>query len=348
MGFVKTLFKWLKFIAIAVVSLLTLIVIWYLWTQRIEDVHYPVIDTGIWPLSSRDSLLWLDNERMLILTTDNYKPSKNPQLYVMYNVKTNQISNTHLVGRIQCDRNGQFFYRTSDPADDTVYRANLNHSEPHPKPEGDWMMDVLFDCDWVLLATSTAGKIKYIYPYLLKLHGNNYLEIFENGQTLYHAHLGDAGVPYPTGGTDYYSEYLDAYINSKNNYDPDNPESSHFWVTKRDGQQTKIPYPSNMFISDDRPTDHDIYPIRPGYLIHYFGEGFDYKTNGLYLIIEGKLKHVLSGFIRDLAIAPNGCIAAFGYAKNVKEDLATVKDGVVVAEPKTTVKLIDFCAGVSK
>jgi hypothetical protein len=303
-----------------------------------------VIDTGIWPSTNAyHAPVWLDNSQFLILTTQDHKASTKPESYVIYNVKTRKISNTPLINvGIWCTRDGQFVFSVKTPKNDTVYRGNLNHSKRHPKPDGDWMMDQSFDCDWVPTETSTAGKINYVYPYFLKLRGKNYLEIFENGKRLYHEHLGDVGMPYPPGDTTY-SEYLDAYIISHHDYDTDKLENKYYWVTKRNGQITEIPYPRNMFVSDRKPGDHQIFPIKPGYLIHYYGAGFDYKTNGLYLINEGKLKHVLSGFVKELAVSPNGCVATFGYAKNVKEDLATVKNGFVVDMPKTTVKLINFC-----
>ena len=350
----------LKLLMVAAIFLLV-IVAWYLWGQRIEHAPYDVIDTGIWPAEvGPHEPLWLDNERIIVSSTDNHQFGKKPYRYVVYNVKTKKITNTPLVNvGIWCGRDGHFVYSSMDPKNQTIYRGTLGQAKPHPKPNDDWVMDEFFDCDWV--PKNTFGLLLRSGQ-KSKLRNENYHEELEvlpsdtsyrwkktgketdtsGGKSYvftYHQTASSLGIEIPYAWPTY-TEYLDAYIVGGHYYDPKQQQDRSFYILQRTGDMTEVYYPRNMLKGRN-----EVFPVKNGYLVSYIGAGFDYKINGLYLIRNGELNHVLSGFIKYLSVSPNGCFATFSYSKNVNESLGTIKDGVLVSPPKKSVKFINFCKG---
>ena len=280
---------------------------------RIGDSPYQVIDTGYW--SAEVNLLaepsWLDNERIIFTSSDTLKPEKPPYRVKVLNTTTGQIVSTNLSSFI-CVRNGQVFYGVKDDGTDTVtyYRGPLENAKEHPAPGPDMVMDEQYECDWI-----QRGPPDRLH-YHSKLLGKNSVEIIEErrrldeyqmrpkqrerarkagedrgpeGKVLYHRDENDSGRLLPSGSVSY-SEYLDAYVVGHGYYDPQWPETRSFWILARNGNLKEIPYPKTTLVGRN-----DLFPVKPGYLVHYNGGPLTEKegTRGLYLIQATKCRDLL-------------------------------------------------------
>ena len=238
----------------------------------------------------------------------------------------------------------------------TYYRGSLENATERPAPGPDMHIDRVFDCDWV-----PKGLPLDRVPYRSKLFGENYLEILEirrkpfeyqkrprrrleqwaedlgpEGKIVYHRDESDSGRLLPSGGISY-SEYLDAYVVGHPYYDPQWLETRSFWILQRNGELKEVPYPETMPVGRN-----DVYPVKPGYVVHYRGGPLTEKENsrGLYLIEGGNVSRLIVGSVHGIHISPDGCKVAFVHARNFEEDIS-------VEKPHRTVKYIYFCQGGS-
>jgi len=284
----------------------------------------------------------------------------------VFNIATGKVESTPLQSFI-CVRDGQVFYTVRDKETDkvTYYRGPLGKAVEHPNPDGissvqiqdhSMVMDTVFDCDWV-----PKVRLPESVPYRRKLLGKNYFEIIEKrtklydyqkrpvdwkreretgedrgpeGRVLYHSDDSDPGRLMPSGSFTY-SEYLDAYVVGHEYYDPKYPETRSFWILQRNGDLKEIPYPKTTLVGRN-----DLFPVKPGYLVHYNGGPLTEKegTRGLYLIQGEQVQRLIVGLVGGIAVSSDGCKVAFIHARNIKEDLSTQK-------PYRTLKYINFCQG---
>ena len=330
-----------------------------MWTYRIQDAPYKVIDTGIWPadFNSLTEPVWLDNERIFIHTTANYNFGSPPYQSVIYNTKTKEITATPLsdVG-ISCIRDGNIMYGKKKPNGEVVaYRGNIDNAIEHPAPLPEMKIDDSYDCDWV--PTKTFGMPINVGN-ISKLKGENYHQKIEVSKTdtqykwkrtevnsgqlytfVYHKDANDKGIEIPYAWPSY-SEYLDAYVIGGHYYNPADliakkiSDGKFFWILPRNGTLKEIPFPKNMLVGNI-----DIYPVKPGYLFHYNSGEFtmnDPGARGLHLISNDNTQPLIIGDVQNVRVSSNGCQVTFIHASNTSEYLSTTK-------PYRTIKLINFC-----
>jgi len=285
----------------------------------------------------------------------------------VFNIATGKVESTPLQSFI-CVRDGQVFYTVRDKETDkvTYYRGPLGEAVEHPNPDGissvqiqdhSMVMDTVFDCDWVPKENYNDKPL----PHRRKLRGENYLEVREKrtklleyekrprdrkreqetgdtgseGKLIYHQNTSDAGrqVPFSVFA---YSEYLDAYVVGRNYFDPRYVETRSFWILQRNGDLKEVPYAKNWLKGRS-----DIYPVKPGFLIHYTDGPItqtDHGDRGLYLMRGQQVQRLIIGTFGHVSVSPDGCKAAIIHARNIKENLS-------VKKPYRTLKYIDFCQG---
>lgn len=333
------------------------------WAHQIEDAPYEVIDTGYWP-AEVDVLaepLWLDNGRVIFTSTESLQPERPPYRLKVLNIADGKIASTRYSFSERCIRNGVGRFMEKDEQTGVFHRyvgtPERNYEEPYP-PDNNLWFDWKFKCDWVPKPSSSPGEV---VPWRYNLLGSNYIEVLEwgegvyeyqkrpanrnpeahtvrdgpEGKRLYHRDEDDPGRPLPSGSTAY-SEYLDAYVISHGYYSPKWPETRSFWILQRNGDLKEVPYPKAMLEGRN-----DVYPVRPGYLVHYTSgpiTEIDHGDRGLYLIQGEKVQRLTIGTIGKVSISPDGCSAVFGHAKSIKENLSTQKSF-------RTIKYINFCQG---
>ena len=283
--------------------------------DHIPDSPYKVVDTGYWN-AEVDVLaepLWLDNNRVIFTSTENLQPGKRPYRLKVLNIADGKIASTRFSFSERCIRNGVGRFMEKDEQTGVFHRyvgtPEHNHEEPYP-PDNNLWFDWNFKCDWVPKPSSAPGDV---VPWRNHLLGSNYIEVLDPGvglyeyqnrpairsylverneaktgqeggskfKALYHRDENDPGRDVPSGKVSY-SEYLDAYVISHDYYSPKWPETRSFWILQRDGDLKKVPYPKAMLEGRN-----DVYPVRPGYLVHYTSGPVtetDHGDRGLYLM----------------------------------------------------------------
>lgn len=329
-------------------------------SKPIANSPFAVVDTGIWA-NGVETLIWLDNHRILFNSTETLTPSPRSQT-VVWDTDTKTLARLPLIQEVICGRGGNIFYVIKDETSKnlTFYRGPLENIVEHPSPGADMRVDEVFDCDWVPAASH--GQFGFgSYPAKSKLVGTNYINIIEPrtklteyekrlphsknrvvengsgsmGKRIFYANANDPGREVPALGLEY-SEFLDSYISS-GYYDPTDPEGRSFWILHRDGNMQEIFYPKTMLTGRNK-----VFPVKGGYLVDY-GDGriteTDSGAQGLYFIsATGTFQRLLIGEMAQKinGISPNGCMAAFSHANTIKENLSTTT-------PYRTIKYINFC-----
>lgn len=315
---------------------------------------YKVIDTGYWSagVNSLTEPLWLDNERILFSSTESLAPGKRPYHVKVLNTITGRLVSTrfHLA---MCVRDGvaMFLGEVDASGKRESYRGTPERYQQSPQPAPDQTFDSNFDCNWVPKASFPVASPATGGPYRYKMRGDNYLDIVElksdssKGRVIYRTRNGDKGKPlpfYPMPPFPYriaYSEFLDAYLLHREEFEPAKPDTRSFWILKRNGDLKEITYPPALL--KGRVT---LYPLKLGYLVHYNSGKYtmtDPGERGLYVIQGDRVQRLIVGSIHGTSVSPDGCRAAFIHARNVRESTSQTK-------PHRTVKLIDFCKGGSQ
>lgn len=330
---------------------------------------YKVIDTGYWNagVNSLTEPLWLDNERILFPSTESLAPGKRPYHVKVLNTITGKLVSTHF-HLAMCVRDGVAVFREKNESGKWIeyrgtpesYREELGSRRHLGQYSPGQMFDMNFDCGWVPVRNYNDKPL----PHRFKLHGENYTEVLEKrtkrfeyqkrpvdrkreqetgehlgpeGKVFYHRDENDPGRIMPSGGISY-SEFLGAYVVGHGYYSPKWPETRSFSILQRNGDLQEIPYPKTL-----HEGQLELYPIKLGYLVKYHSDpipGTDPFNKALYLMQGEQMRRLITGSIHHVSISPDGCKAAFIHAKNIKEDISTQK-------PHRTVKLINFCQGVS-
>jgi hypothetical protein len=295
---------------------------------------------------------WLDNERILFPSNEKLVPGGGPAKMMVWNLSTGRVDPTPLTSVI-CAREGQVFFGRRDNSTNkvTYYRGPLENPREYPPPGPDMRLDDRFDCGWAPKFSRAS------VPYRIKLKDANYLEILKDeflgenfivnhGQVRYYEKLdlppkllaiyADLAGRYDI----HFNQLQNAYFISPNQYFPDDPYYNSMWWLKRNGDLTEIPLPKNLpwLLRGGL----DIYPLRVGYVAIYQGGGTrsmkDAGSRGLYLIKGDACEIVLLGSIHGISVSPDGCKAAFSYARNTEEYFSQ-------KNPYRTVKTINFCEG---
>lgn len=314
---------------------------------------YQVIDSEIWSNADsapRGRTWWLDNERVIFPSNETLAPRSESKITI-WNTASYQIAFSHPWDTVFCVSEGKVFYALENKSTKTVkvgyYRGSLDNTPEYPFP-GNTPIDDRFDCGWVPKASFSTQPPATGGPYRYKLRGENYLDIVEveskssKGRVIYHAWQNDNGkeMPfYPMKYTIIYSEFLDAYVMARGDFNPANPEARSFWILDRNGDLKEVPYPPSLLKGRVA-----VYPLKQGYLVHYNSGKLtmtDSGDRGLYLMQGEKVQRLVVGSVYGVSISPNGCKAAFIHARNTKEYLSQTK-------PYRTVKFIDFCKGESQ
>lgn len=311
--------------------------------------QYDVVDSGAWVPSSNDKTFWLDNERVLFISHDDLTPPKSQERLVTWKPATGEIEISQRARSIICVDDGQVFIATRTEDDEpTWYRGPINDLKVHHPASSDMRFSRRFDCDW------TTPNSRAAVPYKINLKGDNYLEVRkqqtvsmreqgEYGEVVYIEKKGSPPIPLPVyaephGSYDInFYPYKDAYFISPSNYRPNDSYFNSVWWLSREGKTSqelllkRLPWSS--------PAPLDIIPLKEGYLIHYRGGGATMTSvgpRGLYYMHGDIVKTVLWGAVHGISISPDGCSAAFVYARNTQEYLAQEM-------PYRTVRAINFC-----
>jgi hypothetical protein len=268
----------------------------------------------------------------------------------IWNPDTGKVDFSHQLTNLFCVQDGQVFFANDDttPGKFRFYRGPIDNPQEYPPPSRDMWIDKYFSCD--LRPRIDRSKV----PYRIQLKDDNYLEITEarlgapvhsQGKTRYYERPDLPPMPLPVytdiGGSYVirFNQLRNAYLISTGVYMPGDPYCHSMWWLSRDGHLTHVPLPEKVIWPSQGGLD--IFPLREGYLVQYNG-GKVSVTNpgarGLYLIKGDHMEKVLVGSISGVSISPNGCRAAFSYARNIKESLSRKK-------PYRTVRTINFCEG---
>jgi hypothetical protein len=328
-----------------------------------DNPAYEVTDSGIWVAPNPiTATFWLDNNRVFFNSHEKLVPDGGPERGVIWDTSTGKVTLSHPLGKwggVLCVRDGKvlYFLRDRETHKVTHYFGSIENAPEYPPPGEDMRIDPLFDCDWVPRKTaSSSGNC----PYRYKLRGNNYMEVFKIGTSLsrgrmvYHEHSGDRGTEMPFdiagGGTNHYITYnrfIDAYIARHPQVDPkarpgtdwkkrSYPRTDSYWIIERNGTLRRQFYPATM----PGQTLSGFFPLREGYLVHGSGgkriTATDPGDGGLYLMRGESYERLIVGSIEGISVSPDGCKAAFSYARNVKEDLSRKR-------PYRTLKIINLC-----
>ena len=315
-----------------------------------------VVDSGIWiPYgTAQQKTFWLDNERVVFVTTTSFKPGPGPDALTIWTPKTGKVEQPYQASVVWCVQDGVVSFSDRDKTTEKghSYRGTLDNIQENPPPSQDVFFDEYFDCNW-------TPKTPLVSPYFKKLKGDNWLEIvrkemvspFDYGEARYwesrDKQAKDLPVFADVQGNYHirYNELRDAYFISPSAYYPSDAHYHSLWWLKRDGTITEEPLPVPIsFIGlhpnkTKRPKGWDglggleFFPLREGYLIKS-----NAGTSCLYLLNKQKIEKVLLGSIHGVSISPDGCQATFIHAKNTEEYLSQSK-------PYRTVKYINFCEG---
>jgi len=336
--------------------ILFLAIIWLLLLvvsgcQRQESSPYKVLDSGIWPSTNvLRKTFWLDNERILLVSNKSLMSDGGPDVMVIWNPNTGKVDLSHQLTRLICVQDGQVFFAVDNFAtgEYKYYRGPIDNPQEYSPLNNNMWIDRNFECGWTLKID--RSKV----PYLIKLKDDNYIEITEErlgapvnsqGKTSYYERLDLPPVPLPVythieGSHNIrFNQLRNAYFIGTRLYKPNDPYYNSMWWLSRDGHLTKVPFPKEVIWPSQGGID--MYPLRDGYLAHYNGGKTsltDPGERGLYFFKGDHMEKVLLGAISSVSTSPDGCRAAFSYARNRKEELSRKK-------PYSTIRTINFCEG---
>jgi hypothetical protein len=323
--------------------------------QRQETSPYKVVDSRIWisPQGSDEHTFWIDNERVVFISNKTMAPAVGPEFMTVWSPDTGKVEfPTELKGLI-CVQDGQVFFTKKDVSTGATkhYRGPIDNPQEHPSPYKRVWIDRYFDCDF------SQGSSRSKLPYTIKLKNDNYLEITEEriccpvqsqGKARYYERADLPPVQLPVYadlaslGNSYeirFNQLRNAYLISPSGYVPGDSYYQSMWWLSRDGHLTQVLLPKKTIWPAQGRID--VYPLRDSYLVQYTGGKWSVTNpgaSGLYLIRGDQMEKILIGSIHGVSISPDGCRAAFAYARNAKEYLSRKK-------PHRTVRSINFCEG---
>jgi hypothetical protein len=323
--------------------------------QRQESSPYKVVDSEIWPSTSgSEKTFWLDNERVVFISNKELLPRPGQTFITIWNPDTGKIDFSHQSTGLICVQDGQVFFADKNTATGKSkhYRGPIDNPQEYPPPGPDMWDDIYFNCDW-------RPRIdRSNFPYRIQLKDDNYLEIIEEkiagpiksqGKTRYYERRDLAPVLLPVytdlvslGGSYEirFNQLRNAYLISPGGYMPGDSYYNSMWWLSRDGHLTQVPFPEKNILPSQGLLN--VFPLREGYLVEYQGGGTRSMRNtgarGLYAIKGENMEKVLLGAIHGVSISPDGCRAAFTYARHTEEYFSMKK-------PYRTVQTINFCEG---
>jgi hypothetical protein len=239
--------------------LLILVVVAALCTgcsKKNEASEYKVVDSGVWSAESTNpKTVWLDNDRVVFVSTKTLNPGPDPKFLTIWNTSTGMVELSHQVTGLACGRNGQVFFTTKNDATGkrNHYRGPIENSQEHPAPNPDMHLDDIIDCDWVPKATWSTSPLSY--PHTRKLREENHFTTVERntptskGKVIYYEMPGSEGKEMPLyllSKNISYSEFLDAYMVDNGLYDSSNQERGLFLILERSGNLKDVPFPKSM------------------------------------------------------------------------------------------------------
>ena len=321
---------------------------------------YKVVDSGIWTTSNPyPKTFWLDNNRVFFNSNEKLVPGRDAGMGAIWDTSTGKVTfpNSQVVPEnIYCVKNGELFYYQQDKTTGAgkYYLGSLENPREYPPPGDGMRVDEHFDCDWVPKKAYGPVSPENDFPRRYKLRGENYVEeaehgkfisidrLWKRGRMFYHERNNDEGMEMPFdisgGGTNYkifYNQFLDAYV-GVNIYTGVKSKTDFYWIIERNGVLTKLSYPKAM---PDQNL-YGFYPVKQGYLI--YGSGgkritlSDPGDQGLFLMFSDKYEPIIRGIIRSVSISPDGCKAAFAYARNHKENISRTR-------PYRTLRMVHIC-----
>lgn len=315
---------------------------------------FQIVDSEVWCSNTAggEKTYWLDNDRVLFLSSREYSPNGSASALTVWNPASGQVKSFHGVSNLICSEGGTIFFASRDDASaiPQFYRGPLENLVEHPPLSSGLVWDRNFECDW-----ATPGSRAKV-PFLIKLKGENFLEVLEyetyslksgiqHGEVQYYERLNSPSVPLPIYAepagnyTIEFNRSRNAYFIGPRQYYPDDPYYHSVWWLERDGTLTKEPFLPKM--SWTSGASLRVYPLKDGYLVHYQGGKATMTSTGpmgLYLMQGEKVDPVLLGMVAGVSVSPDGCNAAFVHARTIKEYLSCDK-------PHRTVKAINFCNG---
>lgn len=332
-----------KRIAGYIILLVTIIFTFVGCKNNEEQKTYKIIDTGMWTGDGGGRYKWLDNERVLFPSNETLLPQTGPSRMTVWNTVTGKVDFYQPWQSSICVDDGKIVFAVTDAQTKkiTYYKGPVENPKEYPPPKPNMFMSRNYRCEWID-KDRREGQNNYLYPYRIKMRGDNYLEVNKKEMsqpgicdeqfTFYDK---DGGIPYdlPTAGfLPKYIQWRNAYLISPHQYTPHKPIKL-YWL-ERDGQINLIPMPSDLPF----PMKGGIgfLPTPNGMFIHYNG-GDLIKDRGGYYFSKGKLEKLFHGGGHNVELSPNGCKAIFDHVENQRDYFS-------MGKKHRTLRLIDFCA----
>jgi len=301
---------------------------------------FPVIDSGAWVRSGGYPVIyWGDNNRLIFIGHDGIKPEtgRNVRFAALQWVIGNRATVIREDVDALCYRPGQIRVVVSDKTSGTrtVYEGPLGN-EARVEPKG---YDSL-NCDSTTDLIAGDHRIRKLRP------GDGYLEIPRAGNPTATAITYVAGdgrrVPLPfaqgdlIGGVEYY-EFQKAYFfrlgyrragqDGVTNVWPTGSRAQAYWLWA-DGRIERVTFPADIGFPD---------ATRMGLVYRVTSQRG--SKDGLYLLTKDEKRVVvLSGYVTEVSVGPDGCNVAFAHAPDRQSNMSRPTN-------RRTLKVANLCSG---
>jgi hypothetical protein len=321
-----------------------------------------LVDSKVWGSgASLQPPTWIDGKQVLFQTATGFRMNETLRSLAIWDGAKARVYRDDV--NYYCYRDGAIVYKALDPADKglvrgTWYAGPMGSEKPLRKDVTD---DIgrLYDPINCRVGTNpeaakqTRRENRRILP-LLEKHGyldvrplagpdateNNPVQLVRAGESRPVA-LPFGSREFITTRTAYY-EFAGAYLFSSLYFDPKKRETLSpwpaaierpAWVMRPDGTVTRHIVPSGPWSGKDDPF---LYLTKAGLVLVRFGGSSD-KTDGLFLVSDGKVQHLLPGRVSPVGVSPDGCSIAFTHAPSMEADVEDPK------ENRRTFKVMRLC-----
>ncbi|HMH16688.1 MAG TPA: hypothetical protein VK572_00940 [Burkholderiales bacterium] len=309
--------------------------------SQASHAAFRIVDSQSWLLSGGNpKIYWLDNKRVLYIGDENVTRdwTREPQLTLFsWEIGKSRVLIQRGVDMI-CYRPGQVLYVVWDKQAKTrtFYQGELGHEAMVQAK----VLDAI-GCD--ITREPDRSQNRSVLP-LLPGHGYLYMgprlgkESMKNTPVMLFPGEAKEEIRLPFGRREShapkYYQFRGAYFFELAYYDPAKGYSSTTWPKNKlrvaywvwpDGHTEKVEFPNDIL---------GPYPTKAGIAYRIFGAG---ATDGVYLLApNGERKLVISGYVVELAISPDGCGIAFSHAPDQKSYVRGPQN-------KRTLKVVEIC-----
>jgi hypothetical protein len=325
-----------------------------------QDV--PVIDSKVWGSGvSLQAPTWVDARQLLFLTGPGFKINEGLRALAIWELDGKPRVYRENIN-YYCYRGGVLVYKMLDPADKGLVRGTWYSGAIGSERAGrkDAAGDVarLYDplnCRSGTnqeAAAQTRRTTRRIVP-LLEKHG--YLDVRPvsgpeamDNKPVQLVRADNRAVTLPFGSREFastrvaYYEFSGAYLISSLYFDAKQRQSVSpwpasierpAWLVSPDGTASRQTIPKGPWSGKDDPF---VYLSKAGLVLVRHG-GSSERTDGLYLVSDGRTQHLLPGRVGPVGVSPDGCSIAFTHAPSLEADVEDPK------ENRRTLKAMRLC-----